>query len=99
RGRRLVSLAVCWGVAVVMATAWWVLALLLQGKYAFNFLPCVEQASPTTGTESAAAALRGAGNWTAYLNLGTPWLPAGWAMVGTPMARIVGSIAAAGGRD
>jgi len=97
RGRRLVSLAVCWGGAVVMATAWWALPLLLQGKYAFNFLPYVEQASTTTGTESAAAALRGAGNWTAYLNLGTPWLPAGWAMVSTPMAIIVGAIAAACG--
>jgi arabinofuranan 3-O-arabinosyltransferase len=97
RGRRLVSLAVCWGCAVAMATAWWALPLLLQGKYAFNFLPYVEQASTTTGTESAAAALRGAGNWTAYLNLGTPWLPAGWAMVSTPMAIIVGAIAAACG--
>ena len=97
RGRRLVSLAVCWGGAVVLATAWWVLPLLLQGRYAFNFLPYVEQASTTTGTESAAAALRGAGNWTAYLNLGVPWLPAGWAMVSTPMAIIVGAIAAACG--
>ncbi len=97
RGRRLVSLAACWGAAVVLATAWWVLPLLLQGKYAFNFLPYVEQASTTTGTESAAAALRGAGNWTAYLNLGVPWLPAGWAMVSTPMAIIVGAIAAACG--
>ena len=97
RGRRLVSLALCWGGAVAMATAWWALPLLLQGKYAFNFLPYVEQASTTTGTESAAAALRGAGNWTAYLNLGTPWLPAGWAMVSTPMAILVGAIAAACG--
>ncbi len=97
RGRRLLSLAVCWGGAVALATAWWALPLLLQGKYAFNFLPYVEQASTTTGTESAAAALRGGGNWTAYLNLGTPWLPAGWAMVSTPMAIIVGAIAAACG--
>jgi len=50
RGRRLVWLALCWGAAVAMATAWWVLPLLLQGKYAFNFLPYVEQASTTTGT-------------------------------------------------
>ncbi|HEV3294114.1 MAG TPA: alpha-(1-_3)-arabinofuranosyltransferase family protein, partial [Streptosporangiaceae bacterium] len=49
------------------------------------------------GSMSAAATLRGAGNWTAYLNLGTPWLPAGWAMVSTPMAIIVGAIAAACG--
>ena len=97
RGRRLARLAVCWGIAVAMATAWWALPLLLQGRYAFNFLPYVEQASTTTGSMSAAATLRGAGNWTAYLNLGTPWLPAGWAMVSTPMAIIVGAIAAACG--
>ena len=97
RGRRLARLAVCWGIAVAMATAWWALPLLVQGRYAFNFLPYVEQASTTTGSMSAAATLRGAGNWTAYLNLGTPWLPAGWAMVSTPMAIIVGAIAAACG--
>ena len=33
-----------------MATAWWALPLLLQGRYAFNFLPYVEQAATTTGT-------------------------------------------------
>src|SRR5271170_7745227 len=97
RGRRLVALALCWTGAVAVATAWWVLPLLLQGRYAFNFLPYIEQAPTTTGTMSAAAALRGAGNWTAYLNLGTPWLPAGWALVSTPMAIIAGAIAAASG--
>jgi arabinofuranan 3-O-arabinosyltransferase len=97
RGRRLVALALCWAGAVAMATAWWVLPLLLQGRYAFNFLPYIEQAPTTTGSMSAAAALRGAGNWTAYLNLGTPWLPAGWALVSTPMAIIAGALAAACG--
>ncbi|HJZ28456.1 MAG TPA: alpha-(1-_3)-arabinofuranosyltransferase family protein, partial [Streptosporangiaceae bacterium] len=97
RGRRLVTLALCWAGAVAMATAWWVLPLLLQGRYAFNFLPYIEQSATTTGTTSAAATLRGAGNWTAYLNLGTPWLPAGWALVSTPMAIIAGAIAAASG--
>jgi arabinofuranan 3-O-arabinosyltransferase len=97
RGRRLVALALCWAGAVAMATAWWTLPLLLQGRYAFNFLPYIEQAPTTTGTMSAAAALRGAGNWTAYLNLGTPWLPAGWALVSTPMAIIAGALAAACG--
>ena len=97
RGRRLVALALCWTGAVAVATAWWALPLLLQGRYAFNFLPYIEQAPTTTGTMSAAAALRGAGNWTAYLNLGTPWLPAGWALVSTPMAIVAGAIAAACG--
>ena len=97
RGRRLILLALCWAGAVAMATAWWALPLLLQGRYAFNFLPYIEQSATTTGTMSAAATLRGAGNWTAYLNLGTPWLPAGWALVSTPMAIIAGAIAAASG--
>ena len=97
RGRRLIALALCWAGAVAMATAWWALPLLLQGRYAFNFLPYIEQSATTTGTMSAAATLRGAGNWTAYLNLGTPWLPAGWALVSTPMAIIAGAIAAASG--
>ena len=97
RGRRLAWLAACWGGAVVMATAWWALPLLLQAKYAFNFLPYVEQASTTTSTASAATTLRGAGNWTAYFNLGTPWLPAGWVMVSTPIAIIAGACAAAAG--
>ena len=44
RGRRLSALALCWSAAVVVATAWWVLPLLLQGRYAFNFLPYIEQA-------------------------------------------------------
>ncbi|HLK72619.1 MAG TPA: alpha-(1-_3)-arabinofuranosyltransferase family protein [Streptosporangiaceae bacterium] len=94
RGRRLVALALCWAGAVVLATAWWALPLLLQGRYAFNFLPYIEQSVSTTGTMSAAATLRGAGNWTAYLNLGTPWLPAGWALVSTPMAIIAAAVAA-----
>lgn len=97
RGRRLILLALCWAGAVAMATAWWALPLLLQGRYAFNFLPYIEQSATTTGTMSADATLRGAGNWTAYLNLGTPWLPAGWALVSTPMAIIAGAIAAASG--
>jgi len=97
RGWRLARLAACWGAAVMLATAWWVLPLLLQGKYAFNFLPYVEQAGTTTRTVSAATALRGAGNWTAYLNFGTPWLPAGWVMVTTPVAIIAAAAAAGGG--
>jgi len=95
RGRRLVSLSLAWAAAVAAATAWWVLPLLLQGKYAFNFLPYVEQSATTTSTASAAATLRGTGNWVAYVNFGTPWLPAGWAMVTTPLA-IIATAAMAG---
>jgi len=97
RGRRLVWTALTWGAAVTAAAAWWAVPLLLQGKYAFNFLPYVEQAATTTATTSAAATLRGTGNWVAYFNLGTPWLPAGWTMVTNPVAILASAAAAAGG--
>ncbi|HEY2687283.1 MAG TPA: alpha-(1-_3)-arabinofuranosyltransferase family protein [Streptosporangiaceae bacterium] len=97
RGRRLVKAGLCWTVAVAAATAWWAGPLLLQGRYSFNFLPYVEQAATTTKTMSAAAFLRGTGNWTAYLDLGTPWLSAGWAMVATPAAIAASAVATAAG--
>jgi arabinofuranan 3-O-arabinosyltransferase len=95
RGKRRAGLAACWALAVALATSWWAGPLLLQGRYSFNFLPYIEQAATTTRTMSAAAALTGAGNWTAYFNLGTPWLSAGWTMVSAPAA-ILASAAAAG---
>jgi arabinofuranan 3-O-arabinosyltransferase len=97
RGRRRAALASCWVLAVTLATSWWTMPLLLQGRYSFNFLPYIEQAITTTGTMSAAAFLRGAGNWTAYVNFGAPWLTAGWAMIATPAAILASAAVAAGG--
>lgn len=94
-GRRRVSFVLWWSAAVAAATTWWLIPLLLQGAYSFNFLPFVEQAATTTRTASAAALFRGATNWTAYFNLGRPWLSAGWAMVATPVA-VLASAAVAG---
>jgi arabinofuranan 3-O-arabinosyltransferase len=81
--------------AVILATAWWAGPLLYQGKYGFNFLPYIEQAATTTQTMSAAAALRGAGNWVAYLNLGQPWLTAGAVMTGAAWAVAAAAAASA----
>ena len=97
RGRQRLRLALWWCGAVFAATAWWAIPLLLQGRYSFNFLPYVEQAATTTKTVSAATFLRGAGNWTAYFNLGTPWLSAGWALVSSPAAVLAAAAAAATG--
>jgi arabinofuranan 3-O-arabinosyltransferase len=97
RGRRRITLAALWAGAVVLATAWWIGPLLLQAKYSFNFLPFIEQSQTTTATMSAASFLRGAGNWTAYLNFGQPWLRAGWAMVAYPVSVLAAATAAATG--
>ncbi len=84
-------------VAVLLATAWWLVPLLYQGKYGFNFLPYIEQAINTTQTTSADALLRGAGNWVAYLNFGVPWLTAGSVMVAYVWPVAAASVAAGTG--
>jgi arabinofuranan 3-O-arabinosyltransferase len=98
KGRQRVGLSLKWSAAVAAATAWWLIPLVLQGRYSFNFLPYIEQAATTTGTMSAAAVLRGTGTWTAYFNLGgIPWLTAGWAVVSSPLAILASAAAAAVG--
>ena len=96
-GRRRWVLAAWWTGAVLLATSWWLGPLLYQGRYGFNFLPYIEQAANTTQTMSAAAALRGSGNWVAYLNFGQPWLTAGSVMTGSAWAVAAGAVAAATG--
>ena len=96
-GRRRWVMLAWWAPAVVLATAWWLVPLLYQGKYGFNFLPYIEQASNTTQTMSAAAALRGSGNWVAYLNFGEPWLTAGSVMVASAFAVAAATAAVAAG--
>jgi arabinofuranan 3-O-arabinosyltransferase len=97
RGRRRVTLASGWVVAALAATAWWLVPLLLQGRYSFNFLPYIEQASVTDRTMSAAAVLRGTGAWTAYFNLGGFSLRSGWVMVTSSAAILAAAGAAAAG--
>ncbi|MGW7486771.1 alpha-(1-_3)-arabinofuranosyltransferase domain-containing protein [Streptomyces sp. NPDC054786] len=96
-GPRRTKLLAWWLPGVVLATAWWVVPLLLLGLHGENFMPFIEQADTTTGTVSATELLRGAGNWTGYLNFGTPWLPAGWTMTAQPFAVCGSALAAACG--
>lgn len=93
-GRRRRTLLAWWLPGVVLATLWWTVPLLLLGGYGEDFMPYVESARTTTGTMSATELLRGAGNWTAYLNFGEPWLPAGWA-VATGLLTVLGGACAA----
>ncbi|MEW2080238.1 alpha-(1-_3)-arabinofuranosyltransferase family protein [Streptomyces sp. NPDC005283] len=93
-GPRKRALIAWWVPGVVLATAWWVIPLLLLGVYGDDFMPYVEQADTTTGTMSATELLRGTGNWVAYLHFGEAWLPAGWTVV-TATVTILGSAFAA----
>ncbi|MHC5259998.1 alpha-(1-_3)-arabinofuranosyltransferase [Streptomyces sp. UC4497] len=84
-----------WLPSVVLATAWWTIPLVLLGIHGENFLPYVESSQTTTEAMSATEALRGAGNWVAYLHLGDAWLPAGWAVATSVVVIVCSALAAA----
>ncbi|MER6124733.1 alpha-(1-_3)-arabinofuranosyltransferase family protein [Streptomyces sp. NPDC001795] len=94
RGPRQRKLIGWWVLGVVLATAWWVVPLLMLGVYGENFLPYVENAQTTTATMSATESLRGAGNWVAYLHFGEAWLPAGWTVASSVVVIVCSALAA-----
>ncbi|WP_406498923.1 DUF3367 domain-containing protein [Streptomyces sp. NBC_01604] len=93
-GPRQRKLIAWWTPGVILATAWWWIPLLLLGAYGENFLPYVESSQTTTETMSATEALRGAGNWVAYLHLVDAWLPAGWTVASSVVVILCSAFAA-----
>ncbi|MFI9610676.1 alpha-(1-_3)-arabinofuranosyltransferase family protein [Streptomyces sp. NPDC052023] len=93
-GPRQRKLIAWWVPGVVVATAWWWIPLLLLGAYGENFLPYIETSRTTTDTMAATEALRGAGNWVAYLHFGEAWLPAGWTVVSSALVVVCSALAA-----
>jgi arabinofuranan 3-O-arabinosyltransferase len=91
-GRRRRELMLWFSLAVILASAWWLLPLLLLGRYSPPFLDWIEPSSVTTGITSLVASLRGADHWQAYLGPGI-W-PGGWILVAVP-AVILGTTAVA----
>jgi len=68
-----------WVPAVVLATLWWTVPLLLLDKYGFSALPYTESAGLTTSVTSLANTLRGTEDWVNYLVVnGQPWFPVGY---------------------
>ncbi|HEX5542985.1 MAG TPA: alpha-(1-_3)-arabinofuranosyltransferase [Micromonospora sp.] len=93
--RRLAAIA-AWSGAVVCATVWWLVPLLVLGRYSPPFLDYIESARHTTSITDLITVLRGASYWVAYLgdSFG-PALPAG-AKLGTDPALVVATIGVAG---
>jgi arabinofuranan 3-O-arabinosyltransferase len=78
RGPRRTQLLRWWLLAVGLATAWWMVPLLLLGRYSPPFLDFIESASVTTSTTSLVETLRGTSHWIPYITTpdGPLW-PAG----------------------
>ncbi|RPF33242.1 alpha-(1-_3)-arabinofuranosyltransferase [Streptomyces sp. TLI_185] len=93
-GPRQRKLIAWWVPGVIVATAWWWIPLVMLGVYGENFLPYVETSQTTTATMSATEALRGAGNWVAYLHFGQAWLPAGWTVAASVIVVVCSALAA-----
>ncbi|MEU5946443.1 alpha-(1-_3)-arabinofuranosyltransferase [Micromonospora sp. NPDC047465] len=85
-----------WGLAVGAATAWWLVPLLLLGRYSPPFLDYIETAPVTTAPTDTTTVLRGASHWHAYLNgaYGPPW-SAGWRLA-TEQPLVVATLVVAG---
>ncbi|MFJ5711580.1 alpha-(1-_3)-arabinofuranosyltransferase family protein [Streptomyces sp. NPDC093105] len=94
-GPRKRALIGWWTPCVILATAWWIVPLLLLGVYGENFMPYVETSRTTTATMSATEVLRGAGNWVGYLHFGEAWLPAGWTVAASAVVVAGSALAAA----
>ena len=97
-GTRRRQLLMWWTACVGLATFWWLVPLLLLGRYSPPFLDWIEGASVTTGLASPGNALRGTSHWIAYLagSAGPQW-PAGFALVHEPaLVLATGLVAALG---
>lgn len=64
---RSVRLGVWSGLFVVLATLWWLVPLLVLGRYSPPFLDYIESAAATTSPATIADALRGTTKWVPYV--------------------------------
>ncbi|RAY12199.1 DUF3367 domain-containing protein [Actinomadura craniellae] len=67
-----------WSAAVGCAVAWWLVPLLLTGRFGFSWLGYTEQAEVTAKTTGLIDVLRGAARWINYLDATS--LPVGHAL-------------------
>jgi arabinofuranan 3-O-arabinosyltransferase len=85
RGPRRRSLAGWWALAVALATLWWVVPLLVLGRYSPPFLDYIETANITTARTSLVEVLRGTSHWVPFLSdVRGPLWPAGHALLTQP---------------
>jgi arabinofuranan 3-O-arabinosyltransferase len=94
-GPRRRQLMKWWALAVVLACTWWVIPLLLLGRYSPPFLDWIEPSSLTTAVTNLMAGLRGVDHWEGYL--GPSVWPAGWILVAAPAAILATTAVAAAG--
>ena len=71
-----------WCPAILAASSWWAVPLVLLARYGVSVIPYTESASITTSVTGLSEALRGTENWVSYLVVdGQPWWLPGYRIV------------------
>ena len=80
---------------MLLACLWWLIPLVVLGRYSPPFLNWIESSAVTTSQNSFIAVARGADHWQAYL--GPSIWPAGWIFAVGPAAIVATALVAAAG--
>ena len=87
-----------WGLAVICATAWWAVPLLLLGRYSPPFLDWIENARMVSSPIDLLDVVRGTTHWLGHLLTAQgPWWPAGYELVSSPGLVLATAVVAAAG--
>jgi arabinofuranan 3-O-arabinosyltransferase len=85
RRRGRMRLGGWWAGAVVLASTWWAVPLLVLGRFSPPFLGWIESAAVTTRPNDTGSVLRGTSHWIAYvIEPSGPVWPGGWSLVSSP---------------
>ncbi|GAA2992293.1 alpha-(1-_3)-arabinofuranosyltransferase family protein [Streptosporangium longisporum] len=92
RKRRLIA---WWLAAIAAVSFWWLVPLVMLGRYVFSFMPFTENAWTTTVVGSLTNVLRGMNHWVAFLPVdGRPYLPAAYEHATVPWLVVVTALVA-----
>ncbi|MCU0266329.1 MAG: DUF3367 domain-containing protein, partial [Actinomycetia bacterium] len=96
RGPRARRLLAWWLGCTALAVSWWMLPLVVLGRYAYPFLDYIETSAVTTSVASATNVLRGVDHWLGFLVTGdgATW-PAGYELAARPLL-VAATVAVAG---
>ncbi len=92
--RRWLRFTAWWALCAALATAWWVVALVMLGRISPPFLDFIESSGVTTQWTSLTEVLRGTDSWTPFV---APNATAGATLVTGTVAVLATTIVAAAG--
>ncbi|MDN5744342.1 MAG: alpha-(1-_3)-arabinofuranosyltransferase [Nocardioidaceae bacterium] len=95
-GPRRRSMMLWWPVFTVLATAWWIVPLLVMGSVSPPFLDFTETSAITTFPTTIFDAMRGTSHWVPYIDpdsrAGNDLIRTGWLAVNTAVVVVVGLV-------